>query len=74
MRLTASALTLLNDSAFVEFAEALEKVVTQDGVEAAFMRCTARLPTADEKKTLAALQPQEIARVLLNLDETITRD
>ncbi|MEN3943185.1 PSD1 and planctomycete cytochrome C domain-containing protein [Prosthecobacter sp. SYSU 5D2] len=68
------ALTLLNDSSFVEFAQALEKIVKTDGLDAAFQRCTARLPTADERATLSRLQPQEIARVLLNLDETITRE
>ena len=68
------ALTLLNDTAFVEFAQALEKIVKKDGLEAAFQRCTARLPTAEERATLSQLSPQEISRVLLNLDETITRE
>lgn len=68
------ALTLLNDTAFVEFAQALEGIIKKDGLEAAFMRCTARLPSAEERATLAHLQPAEIARVLLNLDETITRE
>lgn len=68
------ALTLLNDSAFVEFATALENIVRKEGMEAAFERCTARLPDAREKTALAGLSPQEIARVLLNLDETITRE
>ncbi|MES2506657.1 MAG: DUF1549 and DUF1553 domain-containing protein, partial [Verrucomicrobiota bacterium] len=68
------ALTLLNDSSFVEFAQALGKIVKKEGLDAAFRRCTARLPTAEERATLSQLQPQEIARVLLNLDETITRE
>ncbi|GAA5132493.1 DUF1553 domain-containing protein [Prosthecobacter algae] len=68
------ALTLLNDSSFVEFAQALEKIVKKEGLDAAFRRCTARLPTPEERATLSQLQPQEIARVLLNLDETITRE
>jgi hypothetical protein len=68
------ALTLLNDSSFVEFAQALEKIVKKEGLDAAFQRCTARLPTEAERATLSRLQPQEIARVLLNLDETITRE
>ena len=68
------ALTLLNDSAFVEFAQALEKIIEKDGVEAAFQRCTARRPTPEELATLGSLDAQEIARVLLNLDETITRE
>jgi hypothetical protein len=68
------ALTLLNDGSFVEFAQALEKIVKKEGLDAAFRRCTARLPTEEERATLSHLQPQEIARVLLNLDETITRE
>ncbi|TDU81218.1 cytochrome c [Prosthecobacter fusiformis] len=68
------ALTLLNDSSFVEFAQALEEIVKKDGLDAAFRRCTSRLPSEDERATLNQLQPQEIARVLLNLDETITRE
>lgn len=68
------SLTLLNDSAFVEFAQALEKIVKEQGVDTAFQRCTARLPTAQERQTLSQLLPQEVARVLLNLDETITRE
>jgi len=68
------ALTLLNDSAFVEFAQSLEKSVRNDGLDTAFQRCTSRRPTPAEKATLQKLQPQEIARVLLNLDETITRE
>lgn len=68
------ALTLLNDTSFVEFAQALEKIVQKDGLDIAFQRCTSRLPTTEERATLSRLQPQEIARVLLNLDETITRE
>ncbi|SKA99510.1 Planctomycete cytochrome C [Prosthecobacter debontii] len=68
------ALTLLNDQAFVEFAQALEKIVQRDGFDVAFQRCTARQPTNEEKAVLARLKPDELARVLLNLDETITRE
>jgi mono/diheme cytochrome c family protein len=68
------ALTLLNDAAFVEFAQALERIIRRDGLDAAFRRCTARLPTTEEKATLAKLTSFEAARVMLNLDETITRE
>ena len=68
------ALTLLNDAAFVEFAQALEQIIRKDGIDTAFRRCTARRPSAEEKATLAQLTPFEAARVLLNLDETITRE
>ncbi len=68
------ALTLLNDAAFVEFAKALEQILRTDGLDTAFRRCTGRLPSAEEKATLAPLTPFEAARVLLNLDETITRE
>ena len=68
------ALTLLNDAAFVELAEALAAVVRDDGIEAAFRRCTGRRPEADELTVLAALEAADAARVLLNLDETVTRE
>jgi mono/diheme cytochrome c family protein len=68
------ALTLLNDAAFVEFAQALEQIVRKDGIDTAFRRCTARRPSAEERASLAQLTPFEAARVLLNLDETITRE
>lgn len=68
------ALTLMNDTAFVEFAQALSEIVKKEGIEAAFERCTARAPSADELGMLKILQPTEVARVLLNLDETITRE
>ncbi len=108
------ALTLLNDEAFHEFAQALAARVLKDGpttdqarVERAFRLCLSRPPAADEKKRLLELLHREIAlldkapaeaaairkqhpdpgadvkqlaawttvsRVLLNLDETITRE
>jgi len=68
------ALTLLNDAAFVEMAEALGRIVTADGIEAAFRRCTGRRPDADEAAVLADLDAFTAARVLLNLDETMTRE
>lgn len=68
------ALTLLNDVAFFEFATALRKIIEQDGLEDAFRRCTARRPTAEELELLNRLDSLSAARVLLNLDETVTRD
>jgi hypothetical protein len=68
------ALTLLNDTALVELAAALAAVVRDDGIAAAFRRCTGRHPAADEIAVLAALDPTDAARVLLNLDETVTRE
>ena len=68
------ALTLLNDTAFVEMAEALAAIIRTDGVVAAFRRCTARHPDDDEVRVLSGLEPIEAARVLLNLDETVTRE
>lgn len=68
------SLTLMNDAAFVEFAQALEKIIQTDGLETAFRRCTGRLPNGDEKAVLERLDRFTAARVLLNLDETITRE
>ena len=68
------ALALLNDQAFMEMAEALAGLVEADGLEAAFRRCTARTPDPEELAVLEPLSPLEAARVLLNLDETITRE
>jgi hypothetical protein len=68
------ALTLLNDAASVECAEALAGIVARDGLAAAFRRCTSRDPASDELAVLEALDPRAAARVLLNLDETITRE
>ena len=103
------ALALLNDTAYVEFAEGLaarvlKEVPANDSarLEHAFRLCLARKPSATEagrlgellKGELAALTDAEakavkapagvepkqfaawttVARVLLNLDETITRE
>lgn len=68
------ALTLLNDPAFFEAAQALAKVIEKEGLAAAFRRCTSRAPEAAELAVLAKLEPLSAARALLNLDETITRD
>ena len=68
------ALTLLNDNSFVEFATELEKIVKADGLEVAFRRCTTRPPTVDELAVLKQLDTLSAARVMLNLDETLTRE
>jgi hypothetical protein len=68
------ALTLLNDAAHFEFAEAMAKIIEKDGVESAFRRCLARNPTESELATFRPLDALTSARVLLNLDETITRE
>jgi Protein of unknown function (DUF1553)/Protein of unknown function (DUF1549)/Planctomycete cytochrome C len=68
------ALTLMNDSGFFEFAQALEKIIQKDGLEAAFKRCASRTPKADELAVLKQLDPLNAARTLLNLDETVTRE
>ena len=87
------ALTLLNDAAFHEFAEALAARVLKEGppensprLDYAFRLCVARAPSATEHARLESLLQQQladtqpkaawttVARVLLNLDETITRE
>ena len=68
------ALTLLNDPAFIEFAEALAQVIEKDGLPAAFERVLTRAPQADELALLSPLPALSAARALLNLDETITRE
>ena len=91
------ALTLLNDAAFYEFAQALATRVLKDAassdadrMEQAFRLCVARKPSVAEKQRLNELLAQQlaaepgeqkqltawttVARVLLNLDETITRE
>jgi hypothetical protein len=68
------ALTLLNDPAFFEAAQALAKVIEKEGLATAFRRCTSRTPEGAELAVLAPLDRLSAARALLNLDETITRD
>ena len=68
------ALTLLNDATFFEFATALQSIIEREGIESAFRRCTSRLPTKDERNLLGRLDTLSAGRVLLNLDETVTRD
>ncbi len=88
------ALTLLNDTSFHEFAEALGDRLIKDvpqgdaqRIERGFLLCTSRQPAKDERAGLLALVAAErgagseekavwrqVARVLLNLDETVTRE
>jgi hypothetical protein len=68
------ALTLLNDTAFFEFATALETRIEELGIGAAFRLCTGRQPQTDELELLNRLDSLSAARVLLNLDETMTRE
>ena len=68
------ALTLMNDAAFFECATALEKIVQSEGLARAFMRCTGRVPASDELTVLQRLDSLSAARVMLNLDETVTRE
>ncbi len=88
------ALTLLNDTQFYEFAQALasrvqhERLSSDDArIEFAFRSCLGRPPAANEKERLNQLLTAELhrasnsfeawvalSRVLLNLDETITRE
>lgn len=87
------ALTLLNDEAFHEFAQALGKRAQQFSarddagrIDHAFRLCVSRTPTRSERsRLLKVLESQRkagggaaawtaVARVLLNLDETMTRE
>ena len=84
------ALTLLNDQGFYEFAQALAQRIQRecpedDGerIAFAFRLCLGRTPSERERQALARLlqrqakQPDawvSMARVLLNLDEFITRE
>jgi mono/diheme cytochrome c family protein len=88
------ALTLLNDKAHYEFAQALARRVLREGGEVdgerigyAFRLCLARRPNQREAGRLAELLQRQaaegaapaeawttVARVLLNLDEFITRE
>ena len=77
------ALTLLNDEAFYEFAHALAKRVENEmpqdkRIDHAFRLCVSRNPSSDERERIDELLKDTdwptVARVLLNLDETITRE
>jgi len=68
------ALMLMNDAGLFELAERLAEVIELEGIEAAFRRCTSRRPETGEVAVLADLSALDAARVLLNLDETISRE
>jgi mono/diheme cytochrome c family protein len=80
------ALMTLNETLSMEAAEALGKRMEKDGIAQGFKLCTGREPQAKELKVLQELQAREekrggevkpltvVARVLLNLDETITKE
>ncbi len=68
------ALMLMNDAGLFELAERLAEVIASEGIEAAFRRCTSRRPETGELAVLADLSALDAARVLLNLDETISRE
>jgi hypothetical protein len=84
------ALTLLNDQVFQEAARALAASTPGASPEARaalmFRRCVTRPPTPDELQALVAFYRQQrehmddnaawtaVARALLNLDETITKE
>jgi len=70
------ALNLLNDPVFVEPAQALAKRVQSeaDPLGAAFLLTLGRAPSAAERTRLAKLPLADAARVLLNLDEFVTRE
>lgn len=83
------ALALLNEPLSVEAARALGKEIADSGAELkeaiaeAFRQCTSRTPADEEVAVLLSLFEKEkasgadpylaVARVLLNLDETITK-
>jgi hypothetical protein len=81
------ALTLLNDQQFYEFAQALAHRIEEfpgendDKIAAAFQLALGRNPNDLEKRRLGSLLADEgedrwltLARVLLNLDEMVTRE
>jgi hypothetical protein len=84
------SLTLLNDRAQYEFAEALaqrlvgEEKSNEARIRRGFEYCLSRTPTEEEQARVEKLlatsgEPEKeawtvVARVLLNLDETITRE
>ncbi|HEX7862348.1 MAG TPA: PSD1 and planctomycete cytochrome C domain-containing protein [Verrucomicrobiae bacterium] len=82
------ALTLLNDEQFYEFAQALAKKIGASSAQSdsekisyAFRVCLGREPSEPERSRLLKLAAENsaekwlmVARVLLNLDETITRE
>src|SRR5260370_41439134 len=77
------SLNLLNDPVFFEAAQSLARVEqasrpVHSRIDRAFELCLARKPSEHERSILTKLYAQQgplaIARVLLNLDEFITRE
>jgi hypothetical protein len=68
------ALTLLNDPAHVELAEAMADRIEREGIAAALRVTTSRRPDLWELSQLEGLDRWTQARILLNLDEAITRE
>jgi len=68
------ALTLLNDESFMEFARAIQKRIASEGLETVFRATTGRPVTAEELEVFEELDALSVARVILNLDETVTRN
>jgi len=66
------ALNLLNDPVFYEAAENFAKRFTS--VDEAFLLALNRPPTDAERERLKAVDLPNLARILLNLDEFITRE
>jgi hypothetical protein len=72
------ALSALNDPAAWDAAKALGKLMAETSLEAGFRRCVGRRPSKDELDLLTRAQKRDgwtlVANVLLNLDETLTRE
>jgi hypothetical protein len=75
------ALTLLNDEAHVEFAQALAKRMeaAPNGVEIGFLAALGRTPNPVETDRIQTFLNQKrdwlgVARAILNLDEFMTRE
>ena len=79
------ALVTLNDPMFDECSRAFSKKLSSwshlssdETIDKAFMFCLSRLPNKDEKKKFLELLNKDgwysVATVLLNLDETLTRE
>ena len=68
------ALTLLNDPAHVELADAMAGRIEREGLAAAMRATISRHPDAWELSQLEGLDRWTQARILLNLDEAITRE
>lgn len=73
------ALTLLNDQAHVEMAQAFAKMMETDGIDAAYLAALSRPPSAGERDKIQSFLAAKkdylgAARALLNLDEFMTRE